>query len=98
MWYRKETTVVFGCPDHRSTFVIADDDPAEGAEHVDQGGGEDALLEVGDAPAEAAGLPPLGAILAAGGNGQDEPAGSARTLWSRSRSCRDGPVAAVAGE
>ena len=54
---------------------MVDDNPGGGAEHVDQGGDEDALLDVRGGPEGGAALPPVGAIVAAGGNGQDEPAG-----------------------
>ena len=45
--------------------------PRGGAERVDQGRDEDALLHVGDGPEGAAALPLLAAGVAAGGNGHD---------------------------
>ena len=54
---------------------MADDKPGRGVDHVDQGGDEDALVDVGGGSERGAGLPPLRAVVAAGGDGQDVPAG-----------------------
>ena len=54
---------------------MADDNLRRGAEHVDQGGDEDVLSDLGGGPEGGAALPALGAVVAAGGNGHDGPAG-----------------------
>ena len=53
---------------------MVDDNPGGVVEHIVQGGDEDALLDVGGWSGRGAGLPPPGAVVAAGGNGQDVPA------------------------
>ena len=62
---------------------MAGDNPGGGLEHVDQGEDKDAPLNVGGGSGAGAGLPPPGAVVAAGGIGEDGPAG-------------DGPDAPVA--
>ena len=58
---------------------MTDDNPGGGVQHVDQGGDEDALLDMGGRPEGDAALLPLGGGVAARENSQDGLAGVGRT-------------------